>query len=95
MNLEKYIEKELNKLDKLYKHDFVQGQKYALENVLTQLRLHVVGSSLPTKEEISLELKQIAHWDKVNGCPENQKQAYKYGFMHGIEFKRTKGKSDM
>ena len=42
MDLEKYIEKELSKLDKLNKHDFVQGQKYALENILTQLRLHIV-----------------------------------------------------
>ena len=66
-----------------------------LRDSVKKLALCSVGCSLPSKDEVVLELKQIAHLDKLTGCPENQKQAYKNGFMHGIKFKRTNGKSDM
>ena len=64
MEIEKYIEIELSKLDKLDKHDFVQGQKYALNNVLTQLRLHVVSSSFPSKEAMFIEELQRYNLEK-------------------------------
>ena len=67
----------------------------ANKELTEQLRLHVVGCSLPSKEEIALEFAEITKQDNKVGCPKNESEAYKRGFIHGTIFKRTKGKSDM
>lgn len=67
----------------------------SLEELEKQFYLQGVGCSLPSKEEISLEFAEITKQDNKVGCPKNESEAYKRGFIHGTIFKRTKVKSDI
>jgi len=87
---EEILEKHLkNNLDqRLYLRSSRLTYNLCLDALNEAINYTRCSTELPTKEAISLELKHIANWDKLIGCPENQRQAYNNGFMHGIKFKR-------
>jgi hypothetical protein len=88
------FEKELLEKNRLL-NERLEAKTLINEQLTKQLSIQGVGCSLPTKEEIALEFAEITKQDNKVGCPKNESEAYKRGFIHGTIFKRTKGKSDM